>query len=202
MKKTSKLLPQALILFLFMSTMNAQEKDNLPYHQIPDYPADYSPGNVAARMIDGLGFRFHWATKELTEKDLEYKASEDGRTIFQTMQHIYGMSETIKNAPSATPNIRPMDIEGLSYEELRSKTLHNLKAASELMAGKQAKDFEGFEVIFQRGDNQSKYPYWNMINGMLSDCIYHAGQITMLRRASGNPINPNISVFSGRLRQN
>ncbi|MCL6267407.1 DinB family protein [Flagellimonas myxillae] len=193
----------AKILFLslfLINTMNAQEE--LPYHQIPDYPADYSPGNVAARMIDGLGFRYHWATKDLTEKDLAYKPSEDGRTIMETLFHIYGMSEMIKNAPLAKPNVRPADFSKLSYEELRKKTLENLKAASVSMAGKKAEDFENFKVIFQRGDNQSAFPYWNMINGMLSDCIYHAGQITMMRRASGNPINPNISVFNGRLRNN
>lgn len=187
------------LLFLFLVTpMAAQEE--LPYYQIPDYPADYGPGNVAARMIDGLGFRYHWASEGLTQKDLDYKPSEDGRTVFETLQHIYGMSEMIKNAPLAAPNVRPMDLSQMSYEDLREGTLNNLKAASEYMAGKNAEDFENFAVIFQRGDKQTSFPYWNMINGMLSDCIYHAGQITLMRRASGNPINPNISVFNGRFR--
>lgn len=196
-KTMTRFLPIFLFSFLCLS-MTAQEQ--LPYHEIPDYPEDYGPGNVAARMIDGLGFRFYWATEGLTQKDLDYKPSEDGRTVFQTLQHIYGMSEMIKNAPLAKPNVRPMDISTLSYQDLRKGTLENLKAASESMIGKTAEDFENFEVIFQRDEKQTTFPYWNMINGMLSDCIYHAGQITMMRRASGNPINPNISVFRGRLR--
>lgn len=189
--------PLILLLFLLMTTMKAQE---LPYKEIPEYPADYGPGNVAARMIDGLGFRYYWATEGLTEKNLAYKPSEDGRTVLETLQHIYGMSEMIMNAPSATPNVRPADFSKYSYQELREKTLENLKAASTAIAGKQAEDFESFEVIFQRGEKQSNFPYWNMINGMLSDCIYHTGQITMMRRSSGNPINPNVSVFLGKLR--
>ncbi|MGW9684357.1 DinB family protein [Flagellimonas sp. 2504JD1-5] len=180
--------------------MQAQ-KEELPYYQIPEYPENYGSGNVVARMIDGLGFRYYWATEGLSQKDLEYKPSEDGRTIMETLFHIYGMSEMIKNAPTATPNVRPMDIASLTYEDLRKGTLENLKAASDLMKGTNAEDFESFNVIFQRGEKQTPFPYWNMINGMLSDCIYHAGQITMLRRASGNPINPKVSVFNGRLRE-
>ncbi|MEO9512290.1 MAG: hypothetical protein ABJN84_06310 [Flavobacteriaceae bacterium] len=172
---------------------------DLPYYQIPDYPEDYGSGNVVARMIDGLGFRFYWATEGLTQKDLDYKVSEDGRTIFETLQHIYGMAEMIKNAPESKPNIG-RDLSSLSYTDLREGTLKNLQAASQAMASATAADFENFKVIFQRGEKQTPYPYWNMINGMLSDCIYHAGQITMMRRASGNPINPKVSVFNGRLR--
>ncbi|TAI48216.1 hypothetical protein EW142_13950 [Flagellimonas allohymeniacidonis] len=186
-----------LIIFLMTTSLKAQD---LPYKEIPDYPADYTPGNVAARMIDGLGFRFYWATEGLRPEDLAYQPSEDARTLLETMRHIYGMSEMIMNAPSATPNERPADFSGYSYEDFRRKTLENLKAASKAMANKNAEDFESFEVIFKRGEQQSSFPYWNLINGMLSDCIYHTGQITLMRRSSGNPINPNVSVFMGRLR--
>ncbi|WP_190810154.1 DinB family protein [Flagellimonas sp. S3867] len=188
------------LIFILTFSMQAQNEE-LPYYQIPEYPEDYGPGNVVARMIDGLGFRYYWATEGLSQKDLEYKPSEDGRTIMETMFHIYGMSEMIKNAPTATPNVRPMDISSLTYEDLRKGTLKNLQAASQAMAGKNAADFEDFKVIFQRGEKQTPFPYWNMINGMLSDCIYHAGQITLMRRASGNPINSKVSVFNGRLRE-
>lgn len=189
-----------LSIFILASNLQAQNME-LPYHQIPDYPEDYGSGNVVARMIDGLGFRFYWATESLTQKDLDYKVSEDGRTIFETLQHIYGMSEMINNAPESKPNVRPMNLSELTYKDLREGTLKNLQAASQAMAGATADDFKDFKVIFQRGENQTPYPYWNMINGMLSDCIYHAGQITMMRRASGNPINPKVSVFNGRLRE-
>lgn len=180
-----------------MYNANAQDKE-LPYHQIPDYPEDYSPGNVVARMIDGLGFRFYWATEGLTEKDLAYKPSEVGRTIMETIRHIHGMSENIKNAPTATPNVRK-DLTKLSFEELRKGTLQNLKAASDMVVGKDPGELEKFKVVFQRGEQQSEFPYWNMINGMISDCIYHTGQIVLMRRASGNPQNPNVDVFLGKI---
>ncbi|RDY59647.1 DinB family protein [Flagellimonas nanhaiensis] len=182
--------------FLMSYQMQSQE---LPYYQIPDYPEDFGPGNVVSRMIDGLGFRYYWATEGLTQKDLEYKPSEDGRTPLETMEHIHSMSKMILNGADATPNIRSKPPK-YSYEELRKMTLENLQAASKKMAGKQSEDLEKSKVVFQNGEEQSAIPYWNMINGMLSDCIYHAGQITLMRRASGNPINPNISMFFGKLR--
>ncbi|UII77888.1 hypothetical protein LV716_08985 [Flagellimonas sp. HMM57] len=172
----------------------------LPYDEIPEYPENYDSGNIMTRMIDGLGFRYYWATEGLTQKDLDYKPSKESRSVLETLQHICSMSEMILNAPQAKPNIQK-DFTVYSYDELRKMTLENLKGASNLMAGKQAKDFEDFQVIFQQGEKQTPFPYWNLINGMLSDCIYHAGQITMMRRVSGNPINPNISVFTGKVRK-
>lgn len=194
--KTHILLP-----ILILSLHIQAQQQELPYYEIPEYPEDYGSGNVVARMIDGLGFRYYWATEGLEQKDLDYKASEEGRTIFETLQHIYGMSEMIVNAPESKPNVRPMNLSALTYENLRAGTLKNLHAASQAMAGATAANFENFKVIFQRGEKQTPYPYWNMINGMLSDCIYHAGQITMMRRASGNPINPKVSVFTGKIRE-
>jgi uncharacterized damage-inducible protein DinB len=110
------------------------------------------------------------------------------------------MSYTILNAPSATPNLR-QDLSGFSFEELRQKTLENLKAASEAASGKSSDDMASFKIIFQRGDQQTELPFWNMLNGMLSDCIYHTGQIVLMRRASGNPQNPNVNVLMGKTRE-
>jgi len=35
----------------------------LPYKEIPGYPSKYTEGTVISRMIDGLGYRYYWATK-------------------------------------------------------------------------------------------------------------------------------------------
>ncbi len=141
---------------LLLITFCIQSQDmKLPYDEIPEYPEDYGPGNIMTRMIDGLGFRYYWATEGLTEKDLDYRPSKEGRSIMETIQHIYGMSEMILNAPESKPNIRPKDFTIYSYGELRKMTLENLKGASTLVSGKQSEDFEDFEVIFQRGDKKT-----------------------------------------------
>lgn len=189
------------ILFVFLTcTLQAQEME-LPYNQIPDYPSDYSSGNIVSRMVDGLGYRFYWATEGLTKKDLSYRPTKEARNTLETLQHICGMSEMILNATDAAPNIRPKDFSNYSYEELRKMILENLKAASNKYRGSSSEDLEGFKVIFQRGEKQFDFPFWNMINGMISDCIYHTGQLVSFRRITGNPMNPNVNVFLGKNRE-
>lgn len=186
--------------FTFALKLQAQDME-LPYHQIPDHAETYSAGNIVSRMIDGLGYRYYWATEGLTEKDLQYKPSADGRSLLETMEHIYVMSNNIVLAPDAKPYERPKTPTKYSYKELRELTLKNLEAASNKVLGKSSEDMEDFKVIFKQGDKQSEFPYWNMINGMLSDCIYHTGQIVLMRRASGNPQNPKVNVFLGKNRE-
>ncbi|MEO0572852.1 MAG: hypothetical protein AAF039_14185 [Bacteroidota bacterium] len=178
--------------------MNGQE---LPYHQIPNYPEDYGSGNIVGRIIDGLGYRYHWASKDLRESDLGYRPSDDGQTALETLRHIYGLSLAILNAPKGEPNIRPIDLTGHTYPELRKMTLENLKKASNLVVGKTPKAIEAYKVVFKRGDRQYEFPLWNLINGQISDALYHTGQIVMMRRASGNPINPKVDVFIGKNRE-
>ena len=104
--------PKTILFFfsILLFTTNLQSQTmQLPYSQIPDYPESYSSGNIVSRMVDGLGFRYYWATEGLTEKDLNFQPTAESRTALETLQHIYGMSEMILNAPDAQPNIRPKD---------------------------------------------------------------------------------------------
>jgi len=175
-----------------------QSKSELPYYQIPDYPETYTPGNIAGRTLDGLGYRYFWATEALTEKDLAYKPSEDGRSAAETLDHLYGLSLTIINATKNKANIRPLDSSNLSFDEKRKLTLENIKAASDALKASEQKDFEDFEIIFQRGDQSRSFPFWNLLNGPIADALYHVGQIVIFRRSSGNPLHPGVNVFMGK----
>lgn len=164
----------------------SSDESVLPYHQIPDFPDTYTAENVAARMIDGLGYRYYWASKGLREEDLNYKPSEDSRTTQQTIDHIYGLSRFILSVP------RSAEKEDLTFEEKRAKTLHNFQLASNrLKEGKEA----------SMDDYVPDFPYWNLINGPIADAIYHTGQVVAFRRASGNPIHPGVSMFSGKTKE-
>ncbi len=189
-----------LLIFSFtLSGFSQNTKDmQLPYEQIPEYPENYTSGNVISRFIDGLGYRYYWATEGLTENDLQFSPSKQARTTLQTIEHLYELSEAIVHAPQNLPNIRPTDTPDLTFDELRKNTLLNLKKASALFSGKSEKDIANYKVIFQSKENRSEFPYWNMINGQISDAIYHVGQVVSFRRSSGNPINPKINVFLGK----
>ena len=100
MKKLSFLF--IFFILIMHHQIQAQEMD-LPYKEIPAYPTDYSSGNLVSRMIDGLGYRYYWATEGLTEKDLTYKPSEDGRTILETLEHIHNVDFDITRFSRSHP---------------------------------------------------------------------------------------------------
>lgn len=177
------------------------QQDMIPYRTIPDYPMNYSSATVVARIIDGLGFRFYWASEGLRAEDLAYRVSDDSRTAGETIDHILGLSGVILNGSLKTLNTGSNRDTTLSFEEKRILVLQNLMEASEIMKKDNGNDLSDFKVIFERGDRLSEYPYWNMLNGPIADAIYHTGQVVALRRASGNPVNPNISVLSGTVRE-
>lgn len=184
------------------STMSHSPAVNPPYHQIPDYPENYNNVNVVARMIDGLGYRYYWATKDLTTEDLAYRPSEDSRSADETLHHLYLLSLTIKNAPTSTPNIRPLEVPEMTFEEKRAKTLENLKNASDEFKSSKRKDMKDMKLIFKRGEKANEVDFWHMLNGPLADAIYHTGQIVAYRRASGNPMDSGVNVFMGKTRAN
>ncbi len=177
--------------------MNAQD-DPLPYAEIPDAPVEYTPGKVVSRMIDGLGFRFYWATEGLRDEDLAYRPGPEARTTWETIGHIHGLSRVILNSALKQPNIPQEPVE-LSFEEKRAEVLRMLSRASEIF--RQSDDLETHTVVFEREGNTSEFPFWNQINGPIADALWHCGQVVSHRRASGNPFNSKVSVFTGKVRE-
>lgn len=174
----------------------------MPYIQIPEYPENYSSGNIISRLIDGLGYRYYWATDNLTDIDLKYKPSAEGCDTYETIEHIYWLSIMITNTAQNLPCIRltPTDLSPMNFDILRKKTLHNLKRASELYAEKTKDDLDNYMIVIQSEENKSEFPFWHMINGPISDALYHTGQIVSFRRTTGNPINSKVNVFTGKAR--
>lgn len=173
----------------------------LPYYEIPPAPDTYNSCTVAARMLDGLGFRYYWATEGLKEEDLGYRPDSTARTCKETLEHIHGLTLMALNAVNGVPNgITTEDPALLSYEELRKQTLLNIEAASTLLKSSKPEAIEQMNIIFKRRGQESSFPFWNLINGPLEDAVWHVGQVVSFRRASGNPISPKISLFRGTVR--
>lgn len=190
-----------LIVTIFsLNMINAQNemKELLPYYEIPEYPETYTAGNVAARMVDGLGFRYFWATEGLRDEDLLFKPSEDARTSKETIDHIYGLSRVIVNSTLKKSNIK-IDEPEMTFSEKRKKTLENIKTAADIL--RLSNDLSAFKIVFERDGNVSEFPFWNQINGPIEDAVWHCGQVVSYRRSSGNPYNSKASVFSGKVRE-
>jgi hypothetical protein len=185
------------------TTEAAMMKTNLalPYRQIPDAPEEYDATTVAARMIDGLGFRYYWATEGLRQQDLDYRTTPDARSSAETLDHIYGLARMVRNAIMETPNGSDGPAEELTFAEQRTRTLQLLAEASGHLKESKVKDLKRFNIVFQRGENQSIFPFWNVLNGPLADATWHVGQIVASRRSSGNPFNSKVSVLTGKVRE-
>ena len=74
-------------------------------------------------MTQGLGYRYFWATKDLREEDLNYRPSEAAASTYETLEHIYGLSEVIRNTALSQPSQRPIQNFPEDYEALRKQTL-------------------------------------------------------------------------------
>lgn len=67
--------------------------------------------------------------------------------------------------------IRPNPKVNLNYEELRGKTLVNLFESRNAFLNKTESEIAILNVVFLYGEKQSEFPFWNFINGQLSDTI-------------------------------
>ena len=200
-----KILPVISLFLSFPGLLAAQNTPedtmSLPYYEIPAYPESFSAENVVARMIDGLGFRYYWATEGLRPEDLAFRPGAEARSSEETIDHILGLSNIIINAVKQQPNVRSgEETSPLSFEVKRKQTLDNLKTASDMLKGAQA-SLTDYPIVFVNGGKRSEFPFWNMLNGPIADALWHVGQVVSFRRSSGNPFNGKASVFTGKVRE-
>jgi hypothetical protein len=177
-----------------MSGVNAFCQD-LPFHRIPEHPEEYSTNAVVQRYIDGLGFRLYWATDGLRTEDLNFRPARDVRTIRGTLDHIYSLCILIEKTISGVSGPDPEFIQQLEYVELRKAILNSLYRTRQRL--EKPLDFEQSDIVFGSGDNEFRLPFWNLLNGPISDAMYHTGQVVAFRRASGNPIAKGVNVLTG-----
>jgi len=190
-------------LFIFLVNANTQSNNDtiltkLPYENIGDYPENHSSGNMLKRMIDGLGYRYFWATDSLTNKDLEFKPGETNRTSMETLDHLFGLSKFILKSAKGIPIERGIEEPEYEWLEKRKLTLKNFEEAATIYANMSEDDISKSDIKFKRGDNESSVEFWHIINGPIADALTHVGQIVSNRRASGNPLDPRVNVFSGK----
>ena len=182
--------PGVLCIIMFASLTAMAQRDSLPYAAFPPAPDHYGAGTVVARLLDGVGFRYYWATEGLRPIDLAFRPGPQARTSQETLEHIYALSNMIINAVAGN-QIPPVQYK--TFEELRKATLENFKKASTIVAGYSDGDLENLKIDF----SGQKLPFWNMINGPISDCLWHIGQVVSFRRSSGNPFSNKVEMFLG-----
>lgn len=176
------------------------DDEGLPYYEMPEVSEKYDAPTTVARMIDGLGFRFYWATNQLSYLDLQYRPNSAARSSEETIDHIMNLVWVIKNAVNNRANVDAMaPALQLPFYEKRKAILNGLKETSDkLKSGKV--NLDKLQIIFvDANGSKVSYSFWYVINGPLSDALWHVGQIVSFRRSSGNPFNGEVNVLEGRL---
>lgn len=171
--------------------------NTLPYASIPDSPEIYSAGNVVSKILDGLGYRYYWATEGMREEDLHYKTSEGARTTHEILAHICDLAEGILKVAKQQVIVPSLDFSTESFPQLRKQTLYAIENASTAFKNKTDDDLKNTPLIWELNGNRTEYPLWNVLVGPITDTGYHIGQVVAFRRASGNPIHPNVNAFLG-----
>ncbi|MFX1251661.1 MAG: hypothetical protein ACFFCZ_08625 [Promethearchaeota archaeon] len=152
---------------------------NTTFKSITTYPDRIDGTAVITRLIDGLGYRFFWATEGLRETDYHYCPGNDCKSIAELIKHIWGLINWIHLSLTrhGYNKDRPADIS--------AERDHVLYLLQELRD--QFYKLEDSKLDFIKIRN---LPFWHIINGPLSDALTHVGQINSIRRLAGNPTSP------------
>lgn len=153
---------------------------------------------ILSRQFQGLGFRYYWATHKLRSVDLNYRPTDESRSTFEIMEHIYGLCFTVVNTLEGHTNIRPVKPLEMDGKQLRLQTLAIIHKAEHTLMAMNASSLETKTIIFSTSKGISTFPFMYLMNGPLLDALTHVGQILSFRRTSGNPQEAGVNVFLGK----
>jgi hypothetical protein len=146
----------------------------IPYESVDRYPGKITGTSIIIRMLDGLGYRFRYATETLNQEDYQFSPGQGCKTIGEIVEHIWGLVNWVCQSIFEAKETRPKDIE--------SQRIHILELITKLRTY-----FESIDDMELANIKIHKLPFWHIINGPLSDALTHTGQINTFRRLAGNP---------------
>lgn len=147
---------------------------SIPYESVDTYPEHTSGTAIITRMLDGLGYRFRYATEGLTPADYRYSPGKGCKTIGEIVKHVWGLVHWVYKSIHHKEAVCPDD-----SEEQRKHTLALVTILRTDFTETAEADLEKLKI--------GNYPFWHMVNGPISDALTHTGQINTLRRLAGNP---------------
>ena len=161
----------------------------LPFEDISKTPVELTATNTLLRMVEGLAFRYRWATENLSEENIKFKPHPTSMNIEEVNAHIFDLvNSTFTVFGGEKQNKDSLN----SFQQIRKKSLFILQDLSERLKEMSDKDLSEIEKNTSR-----KLPFWYWINGPLADALTHVGQITSWRRIAGNPQLKGVNVFIG-----
>lgn len=155
------------------------------FYRIAEYPQRLHATTALVRLVDGLGFRFLWATAGLDDRDAQFSPAADVMSIGKLTDHILGMMTWVVRAVGRPPEERHGE---RGFVDMRTAVLDVLATLRRRLL--EMDDAALAEVKVR------DCPMWHAINGQLADALTHVGQIVSFRRIAGKPQAP-VNVFLG-----
>ena len=165
----------------------------LPYQSIKQESTERTMTNTLARLIDGMGFRYRWATEELTDNEIYFRPVESSMNMYEVLTHIYEITAWNNRVFGG---VTKYDTKPENFEELRERTLNYCLELSNSL--KKMEDIELANLSLEGGKRTGEELYFHMISGPIADGLTHIGQITSWRRIAGNPQVPGVNLFEGK----
>ena len=161
----------------------------LPFEDISKTPTEITAINTLLRVVEGLGFRYRWATENLSEDNIKFRPHPTSMNIEEVNSHIFDLIDSIFRVFGG----EKQNIDSLnSFQQIRKKSLFILEDLSERL-----KKMRDEDLVKMEKNTSRKLPFWYWVNGPLSDALTHVGQITSWRRIAGNPQLKGVNVFIG-----
>ena len=147
---------------------------DLSFRSIEEYPAHVNGPSVIARLLDGLGFRFYWATEGLRPDDYCFSPGSGCQSIGELIGHVWGLVNWISLSVFGQGEERPQE-----PPLQRARALAMLRVLRTHFAALSDAELSAVTI-----DGR---PFWHMLNGPIADALTHVGQINSFRRLAGNP---------------
>ena len=161
----------------------------LPFKDISQTPNELTVTNTLLRMVEGLAFRYRWATENLSEENIKFRPHPTSMSIEEVNSHIFDLVDsTYRVFGGEKQNKKSLN----SFQKIREANLFLLKKLVTLL-----REMNDSELVEMEKNTSRKLPFWYWINGPLADALTHVGQITSWRRIAGNPQLKGVNVFIG-----
>ncbi len=148
-----------------------------------------SAQTTLARLLEGINFRYYWATEGLLENDYIYSPGMDTMSLNEINLHILDLAIWTHVALDTTFNIE----KETQFPKVRTQIIDIIKHSQDVLKKMTITDLKHVQI--------RNLPFWNMINGPWADILTHIGQINTYRRLNGNPAPNKYSPFDGAKRK-
>lgn len=161
----------------------------LPFEDISKIPTELTATNTLLRVVEGLAFRYRWATENLREENIKFRPHSTSMSIEEVNSHIFDLVDSTFRVFGGEKQNR--DAQN-SFQQIRKSSLLVLENLAIKL-----KKMSDSELAEMEKNTSRKLPFWYWINGPLADALTHVGQITSWRRIAGNPQLKGVNVFIG-----